>query len=94
MTIDQTQALVPLKESRTQSSPEHREKASGDCRICGKSYGTVSRLRIHVRTVHEKERRHECEYCGKCFGLRGNLRQHIERKHNNPKERPNLGKHF
>ncbi|XP_045572230.1 zinc finger protein 708-like [Salmo salar] len=42
------------------------EKESYLCSDCGKSFRTISYLRVHMKTHREREL-HKCPVCGKCF---------------------------
>lgn len=43
---------------------------------CNKSYPSINRLRIHMRT-HFNDKRYECEICKKRFNEKVNLKTHM-----------------
>ena len=55
------------------------------CDLCNKNFSSPSKLRRHVRIVHEKIKPFNCQECGKNFGQKVNLIGHIQSRH-----KPNL----
>ena len=55
------------------------------CASCGKEFGTLQNLKIHIKTVHEKQKDYKCKTCGKEFGLLPNLKKHIKTVHEGQK---------
>uniref|UniRef100_A0AAZ3QFM2 C2H2-type domain-containing protein n=1 Tax=Oncorhynchus tshawytscha TaxID=74940 RepID=A0AAZ3QFM2_ONCTS len=47
-------------------SSNQSERESYLCSDCGKSFRTISYLRVHMKTHREREL-HKCPVCGKCF---------------------------
>lgn len=51
------------------------------CNECAKTFFNEANLRIHVRSVHIKERNYQCEICGTRFFTKTDQKRH-ERTHN------------
>lgn len=54
---------------------------------CGKSFGTITDLRRHVREVHNKIRSHVCLQCGLSFLQKAHLSTHVMAIHEATDER-------
>ncbi len=48
---------------------------------CDKEYDGSTNLKIHIRSVHTKERPFTCSICQKAFSARGNQVKHEKRVH-------------
>ncbi|XP_053607892.1 zinc finger protein 461-like isoform X2 [Plodia interpunctella] len=67
------------------------------CELCGKSYGTKNRLKIHNQQHHEKIKRFCCQHCPKKYYVRDALTYHLKTHHitNQPSHVcPECGKGF
>ena len=51
------------------------------CDLCNKNFSSPSKLRRHVRIVHEKIKPYHCQECGKNFGQKVNLIGHMQSRH-------------
>ncbi|VUZ51842.1 unnamed protein product, partial [Hymenolepis diminuta] len=51
------------------------------CEVCEKSFCESTRLRMHVKTVHEGERPYSCNYCDKKFIWKISLASHVAKLH-------------
>ena len=67
--------------NKTVKEPEYDAEKRKSCKICTKTFSSDNTLRIHITTVHKKERNFKCEKCGKAFGQRGSLKSHIKNIH-------------
>ena len=52
-----------------------------DCTQCGKKFATHTKLKGHVKVVHDKIKDYVCDECDKPFGTNGLLSQHKIRVH-------------
>jgi general transcription factor IIIA len=57
------------------------------CDHCGNVYKSSMRLRIHVRTVHQKEKNHRCKICLKRF-IHKSSANLCQAKHNDERNVP------
>jgi uncharacterized Zn-finger protein len=46
------------------------------CHLCGKIYAHGNGLRLHIRTLHQREQSYSCESCPKRFGRPDSLAKH------------------
>ena len=51
------------------------------CDICGKPFGRLNAMKVHVMTVHEGLKNFQCGSCDKAFGQHGDLKRHIKNIH-------------
>ena len=60
----------------------HENKAKEfECDKCGRKFHIMSLLKLHVRTVHEKERNFQCDTCGMKFTAKGACQKHMKAIH-------------
>lgn len=61
----------------------HQRQSHGafKCDFCTKEFLTKSRLRLHIRRIHETKSASVCETCGKTFTHAGYLQRHIQAVH-------------
>ena len=68
---------------KTESYPtfcvENMKEPKKKCLQCGQSF---TRLKRHVKTVHEQVRDFECQQCDKAYSMKDDLNKHIKRVHN------------
>lgn len=67
-----------LQEHKIQEHGFKRQISS--CPECGKTFGSSTNLKIHIRSVHIKERNHPCNVCGMRFFTKCDQKRH-ERTH-------------
>ena len=82
------QTVLTVNENRQQvlaSSVGKKSSPTVSCDLCNKNFSSPSKLRRHVRIVHEKIKPFNCQECGKNFGQKVNLIGHIQSRH-----KPNL----
>ena len=79
LTVNENNSKQVLANSVKKSSP------TVSCDLCNKNFSSPSKLRRHVRIVHEKIKPFNCQECGKNFGQKVNLIGHIQSRH-----KPNL----
>ena len=79
LTVNENNIKQVLANSVKKSSP------TVSCDLCNKNFSSPSKLRRHVRIVHEKIKPFNCQECGKNFGQKVNLIGHIQSRH-----KPNL----
>ncbi|KAM3171335.1 hypothetical protein ACTXT7_016811 [Hymenolepis weldensis] len=65
---------------------EQRKLKNFKCEVCEKSFCESTRLRMHVKTVHEavivmRERPYSCNYCDKKFIWKISLASHVAKLH-------------
>ena len=58
-----------------------RSERDFECEHCGQAFTESSKLKVHIRTVHEKRRDFVCELCGKDFTHSSSLKKHIRTTH-------------
>ncbi|XP_047541828.1 zinc finger protein 62-like [Vanessa atalanta] len=69
---------------------EHKIKEHGaqrltsNCKECGKTFLSPQNLKIHIRSVHVKERNYQCNVCGMRFFTKADEKRH-GRKHEDVK---------
>lgn len=54
------------------------------CKLCMKTFTSVSSHQNHMKTVHHKmdeSEMHKCKYCNRCFKLKIYLNRHVARIH-------------
>ena len=51
------------------------------CPICGLSFGSNHRLKMHNESVHEKKKPYKCSSCGYRSSLKGSMTKHIAKVH-------------
>ena len=51
-------------------------KSNKVCHFCGKSYKKASGLKVHIATIHNKEKKFRCDECDKSFGRLDTLNKH------------------
>ena len=61
-------------------------KKTFECDTCGNRFKEKSKLKIHISSVHERNRPFECEICQMSFAEKRNLIRHIASVHE--KKRP------
>ena len=79
LTVNENSKQVLANSVGKKSSP------TVSCDLCNKNFSSPSKLRRHVRIVHEKIKPFNCQECGKNFGQKVNLIGHIQSRH-----KPNL----
>ena len=81
------QEVLTVNENSKQVLANSVKKSSPtvSCDLCNKNFSSPSKLRRHVRIVHEKIKPFNCQECGKNFGQKVNLIGHIQSRH-----KPNL----
>ena len=52
-----------------------------DCATCKSSFTHKSKMKQHIKTVHEKIKPFACDICDKSFGYKNNLKRHTVEKH-------------
>ena len=70
---------------KTKLSVHERTNERYKCNTCGKFFSYQSRLKEHIRNVHDGRKDHKCDSCGKSFAKTGNLNIHINSVHNSQK---------
>ena len=67
------------------ASPKPKVAKKGEkphkCTICGKSYQYASKLKEHIRRVHDGEKPYKCTLCDKCFADKSQLPGHMVSVH-------------
>ena len=61
---------------KTKLSVHERTNERYKCNNCGKFFSYQSRLKEHIRNVHDGRKDHKCGTCGKSFTSAGYLRMH------------------
>ena len=70
-----------------------KKEPTHECEICGKMFGNIHRLAIHIKGVHEKQRPFKCANCDKSFFVKSSLKAHVEQVHEGKKRvRPKMAK--
>ena len=52
-----------------------------DCATCKSSFTHKSKMKQHIKTVHEKIKPFACDICDKSFGYKNNLKRLTMEKH-------------
>ena len=65
-----------VKVERKSKLPKSKLKKEHICDICGKSFKTKERYRVHVSGVHEKKKPFKCNKCGLAYTYINGLRFH------------------
>ena len=66
-----------VKVERKLKLPKSKLKKEHICDICGKSFKTKERYRVHVSGVHEKKKPFKCNLCQKAFARKDDLKNHV-----------------
>ena len=77
---DPLATLNAISGSKNDSNLEHildTKKSSFKCTCCNFAYSSLTKLKIHFKNVHEKNKQN-CEYCDKSFV---DLQTHVDRVH-------------
>ena len=51
------------------------------CKLCSQTFSTISNLKTHTATIHEKQKRFQCHICSKFYCHRNGLQYHISSIH-------------
>ena len=70
---------IPLIKSQKTGRKSHK------CKECEKEFGNKWDLKIHLSTVHRKEKDHQCTQCEKKFSKKSILQKHLATVHRKEK---------
>jgi uncharacterized protein with PIN domain len=83
--------MTPIQEKKIQSNSKTTSEKFNNlkrpkttkysCTTCGLNLRNGYALKIHIATVHEKEKNFSCEFCPKKFAYGGTMKRHIETIH-------------
>ena len=51
------------------------------CKDCGKRFYPMSKLKLHIRSIHEGIKDYNCDFCESEFSVFNDLKNHIARVH-------------
>ncbi|XP_045119483.1 zinc finger protein 652-like [Portunus trituberculatus] len=57
------------------------EREEYACKTCGRKFSSLTGLKVHVETIHEKSQVHLCPECKEPFNQKGNMQNHYRRVH-------------
>ena len=79
-------AKKSLSKNKRNTRIKTDEKIVHDCKQCGKTCPTKSKLDQHVRAKHLKIKPFKCEQCEKTFGWKEGLKTHVDHVHSKLRE--------
>ena len=74
---ENSEALLSNIKSNEQISKESKSK----CLECNKSFSSSTKLKDHIKHIHNGEKRHQCDKCEKSFSQKVNLQRHLQGIH-------------
>ena len=78
--INSNEKITDKMERRTQDKNVHKGKQP-KCPLCEKSFSREHSVKLHIATVHEKQKPYKCHLCKKSFSREPSVKLHIATVH-------------
>ena len=83
MTPIHEKKIQPISKTNSKefNNVERPKTSKYPCKTCGLNCRNGYDLKVHIATVHEKERKFSCKFCPKKFAYGDTMKRHIETIH-------------
>ena len=61
------------------------EKSKMQCEICGVYFTAKGSLKVHIASIHNKQKSYSCGFCNSTFLRKDNMKTHIKSVHEGKK---------